>query len=606
MEVLPLSAYIPCLVLQENLLMNDVAQEIKNRLDIVALISEKIRLKKSGKNWTGLCPFHQDKHPSFTVSSEMGRYRCWSCGASGDIFNWLMEMEKLDFPQALEILAARTGVEIAKGKQNRTGKAELEHIMSEAQSFFVNALSKNTAAKKYLEDRKFPQEIIAKWGLGFAPDVGDALSFHLKKQQLSLSHAKDLYLVEKDSRGGYYDRFKGRITFPILGYRGNIIAYGGRVIGKGMPKYINSSDTPLFHKRDNLYGFYQAKDAIIESDCALLVEGYSDVIRCHQYGFTNAVASLGTAFTENQAQQLKKWCSKVIIIYDSDDAGIKATQKAAEILVDVGLFVKIVHLTKGDDPDSILIKEGKEKLAEYIAQAIHYVAYKIELLKNEQDPDSPVFWNTAYQLLRECTDPLVLEQQIIHLSSLHPGLNDAMAARDAIRKKVLELKKQDSKSVEKSVKTSFAYAAPGRIKKRIYHPYETVVFAALQREDTFMAALDICKHSEWFITKAGTITSAEIYRYCDKKNISCVNSEVLSNLSDDRVKKVLEELYFTYESPIHLQSVKDAGEKLRSKWEKNQLSSLRSAAKNDDSSLAEISNRLKSISKSTKSSGPVA
>ncbi len=564
---------------------------IKNQLDIVQLISEKVKLKKTGKNWIGLCPFHKDKHPSFTVSSEIGRYKCWSCGAAGDIFSWVTNTEQLEFIDALKYLAEKAGVPLQEPNQNIGNRSQLFHVMEQAQSFFVNQLKNNEKAKNYLLSRGLSEKTIEEWGLGFSPDYGDALSFELKKKQIPLYTAKDLYLIEKDASGGFYDRFKGRITFPIHNYRGNIIAYGARTTGSGHPKYLNSSDTPLFQKRQNLYGFYQSKPEIAKNNTTILVEGYLDVIACHQAGIKNVVASLGTAFSEEQAKLLSKWCNKVIILYDSDDAGIKAANKAAEILKTNDLTPYIVILPKGEDPDSLIKKEGVNSFNQILTQKLDYISYQIFLLKKFHSPDDSIFWDKVYQLLPKCTDPLMVEKHILELSHMHPELNDPMAAREAIRKKIFTAQKKYS-APSYSNKTILSPT-----KKTAFHPYEEIIFRSLRSTKLCEKAIEFCANHSWFLTKIGVYAAKAIHDVYMNKPFTTLNANILDSIQIETTKDALIDLYMFETLSINENVLDDAIKQIEKKKHQKDLQSMKQGAIKDDELLAQISKQLKNISR---------
>lgn len=388
--------------------MSDERDEIRSRIDIVDLVGREIQLKKTGKTWKGLCPFHPDKNPSFHVNSETGRYRCWSCGANGDIFNWEMNRRNVDFLEALQTLAKVAGVSLAK----RTGVApgvrlQQENAMDEALKFFREEFTKNTAAQGYCERRSISKEALDLWEMGYAPNIGEALAVRLKKAGFGLPECKALFLVDQDANGGYFDKFRGRLMFPIRDEKGQLVAFGGRVLGDGVPKYINSSDTPLYRKSRVLYGMNVAKDHISKRRQAVLVEGYLDVIACHLAGARQAVASLGTALSEDHARLLKRWCDEVVILYDSDDAGRKAAERAIDILEAEQLKVRIALMPAGQDPDTLLKTEGPEAVLKAIDGALTPVAYRLGVLERTADVQSVEFWTEAVAII--ATAPTAIE-----------------------------------------------------------------------------------------------------------------------------------------------------------------------------------------------------
>ncbi|MCH8980224.1 MAG: DNA primase, partial [Armatimonadetes bacterium] len=276
--------------------MADERELVRSRIDILDLVGQRVRLKRSGKNWTGLCPFHEDRNPSFSVSPDIGRYKCWSCDASGDVFTWVMETQGVEFREALEILAKQAGVELTRGsRQDHTRRRRMTDAMAVALDFFRDQLQVSQRAREYCKGRGLDDDTLARWDIGYAPDLGEALAAELKKKGCKLSECRELFLVDGNEQIGYGDRFRGRVIFPIRDDQGNLIAFGGRIIGDGRPKYINSSDTPLFSKSRTLYGMHRARDTVRKLRRAVVVEGYLDVIACHRAGVTNAVATLGTS-----------------------------------------------------------------------------------------------------------------------------------------------------------------------------------------------------------------------------------------------------------------------------------------------------------------------
>lgn len=379
----------------------------------------------------------------------MGRYRCWSCGETGDIFNWVMKTQNVEFVEALKILAAQAGVVLQNtGRPTEPSKrAEQDAAMSEALAFFRNQLAREEHAKAYCERRGITEETIQLWELGFAPDEGSALATHLRKKSHSLSESRVLFLVDQDTSGGYFDRFRGRLMFPIRDERGDLVAFGGRILGDGQPKYVNSGDTPLFKKSRTLYGMYRAKETIAKERIAILTEGYLDVIACHKAGLTNAIASLGTALTEEHAKMLKRWCDGVIVLYDSDAAGQKAADRAIEVLELAGLKVRIVLLPSGEDPDTLLRRDGPGALQRAIEKPLTPTAYRLELLKRRVGLEKEEFWSEAVQIIALAPSDREMELQIMTIAPLHPQLRDDLAAQASLRADVLAARRGHGRAV---------------------------------------------------------------------------------------------------------------------------------------------------------------
>jgi len=351
--------------------------EIKDRLDIVDLISEYVNLKKAGQNWKGLCPFHTEKTPSFTVSPAKQIFHCFGCGSGGDIFTFLTRYESLTFPEALKILATRAGVTIKtfqKGADTTGEKETLLTIHRDALEFFQQYLRKNAKAIEYLKERGISSNAQNLFSLGFAPRSWNALLSFLERKGHKADTIKKAGLVTKGTKG-YYDTFRGRIIFPIHDHKGDVVAFGGRSIDGSDPKYLNSPETLIFNKRRVLYGLHYAKDSIKKTGHALLMEGYLDVITAHIHGFKNALAPLGTALTQEHDKLIRRFTEDVIIIFDSDPAGIKAAKNTASILLESGLNVRILSMPENQDPDSFLQQKGDKEFQELVEHPLSIVDF---------------------------------------------------------------------------------------------------------------------------------------------------------------------------------------------------------------------------------------
>ena len=358
-----------------------VIKAVVERTDIVRLISEYVQLKKRGGTLVGLCPFHHEKTPSFHVSSERGRFHCFGCGKNGDAIRFLMEHEGLRYPEAIERLAERVGIEIVhttrqidkKREESRSKEKALYDVMKAAQNFFAAqyAMTSGAVCREYAQRRGITPEMVLAFGLGFAPDSWDSIVDALRQGHHKLEDAKDAGLVGKRDSGGYYARFRNRLMFPVYNVRGDVVAFSGRALDNNeTAKYYNSPVTDIYTKGDHLFGLYQAKRHITREHCAIMVEGNADVVMMHAYGFCHTVASLGTALTPNQAVLLSRHTKRVYLMYDNDEAGLKAMCHALSVLMGYefeGLYA--VELPKGDDPDSYLRTYGAEGMAELIQNA---------------------------------------------------------------------------------------------------------------------------------------------------------------------------------------------------------------------------------------------
>jgi len=347
-------------------------QEIKDRIDIVEVVSSYLPLKRSGVNNQGLCPFHQEKSPSFNVNSARQIFHCFGCGVGGNVFSFLMRMEGLSFPDAVKRLGEKVGVEVEEEEvspaeiHRRESRERLARINDVAGRFYHQLLLEDEAGapgRRYLRQRGYAGETVRAFQLGFTPEGWESLAKHLTGKNFSAEDIRKTGLVRPGKQGrGDYDLFRNRLLFPIHDLQGCLVAFGGRVLDDSLPKYINSPETDIYHKSQVLYGLYQARDAIRHSGTALVVEGYFDVLALHRAGFTNAVATCGTALTPDHARLLKRYAEKILLIFDEDAAGRQATFRAMDALLPSGLAVSVVAMPAGEDPDSLLKTGGAEGL----------------------------------------------------------------------------------------------------------------------------------------------------------------------------------------------------------------------------------------------------
>ena len=372
----------------------DVVEEIRTRNDIVDVISSYVPLKKKGSNYFGLCPFHNEKSPSFSVTREKQMYHCFGCGASGNVFTFVMEYENYTFPEALHYLAQRAGMELKtrelspEEKRQADYKSLLRQMNKDAANYFYYLLSQKQgqAARNYLEQRQLSNETIKKFGLGYSDKYSDDLYRYLKSKGYKDEDLKNSGLVTIDEKGAT-DKFWNRVMFPIMDVNNKVIGFGGRVLGDGKPKYLNSMETKLFDKSRNLYGLNYARTT--RRSEMIICEGYMDVIALHQAGFTNAVASLGTALTSNQASLLKRYTENVVLAYDSDEAGVKAALRAIPLLKDVGLSVRVLSMAPYKDPDELIKALGAEEFEKRIREAKSSIMFEIDKISAEYNQNDP-------------------------------------------------------------------------------------------------------------------------------------------------------------------------------------------------------------------------
>ncbi|MGQ0721954.1 MAG: DNA primase [Candidatus Eiseniibacteriota bacterium] len=357
-------------------LPESVIAEIRERTDLVELIGSYVNLKRSGRNHLGLCPFHQEKTPSFNVNSDRQIYHCFGCGVTGDAFKFLMEHDRLSFPEALRTLAGRAGIDLSRyessgpGGQDELDELYQAHALALRLFRQVLGTDEGRAARQELARRGISDATVQEYRLGATPDAWDRLITAARREGVRPSALERSGLtIRRESGTGSYDRFRGRLMFPIESITSKVVGFGGRILGEGEPKYLNSPETPLFRKRKLLYGLPQAKDALRESRAALLVEGYTDVLALAQAGHRNALASLGTAFTEEHAKALARNVDRVTVLFDGDEAGRKAASASIGPLLGAGLDVQVALLPAGQDPDSLLRASGPEELARALEAA---------------------------------------------------------------------------------------------------------------------------------------------------------------------------------------------------------------------------------------------
>lgn len=398
---------------------DSVLQEVREQNDIVSIISDYVPLQKRGSNYFGLCPFHGEKTPSFSVNEKEQFYKCFGCGAGGNVITFLMKMENLSFQEAVQTLADRAHITLPEAKVSEEEKRRVRHrerlleIVSLTARFYYYYLTKapeGEGARSYLKTRGVTEEYLRKFGLGFSPVKSGALYAYLLNKGFSPDEMLEAGVII-GSKEKPYDRFFNRLMFPILDVQGRPIAFGGRVMGQGEPKYLNSSDNQLFNKRRNLYGLSFAKKSRRKD--LIVVEGYMDVLSLHQAGFDNAIASLGTSLTEGQAILMKRYTDKVILCYDSDSAGIAAIRRAIPILEASGLEIQVAKVTGAKDPDELIKSHGKEAFEKVLENALEPVEFELNTLLRENGEAVEGRIQTLHAMARRLADiPNDMEREL--------------------------------------------------------------------------------------------------------------------------------------------------------------------------------------------------
>ena len=365
---------------------NNIADEIKSRCNIVDIVGRYVELKKAGGSHKGLCPFHNEKTPSFVVSESKQFFYCFGCGASGDVISFLMKIENIDFHTAISKLAEEYGIQMDKFGYRKEGKKnEIYEMNREAAIFFYkNLTEKPNPGYEYMKRRGLNPKTIAKFGIGFAEDDWHGLMNHLLEKKYSEEMMLEAGLLSR-SKGRSFDKFRNRVMFPIFNTRGKVIGFGGRTLGTDGPKYLNSPESSVFSKKNNLYGLNLTRQDINSSNCAILVEGYMDLVSLYRNGVTNVAASLGTALTEHQCSLLKRYTENVVLSYDADAAGQKAALRGIELLKAAGISARVLHISDGKDPDEFITKNGRQAFQALVDQALPYADYKISVAREKYD-----------------------------------------------------------------------------------------------------------------------------------------------------------------------------------------------------------------------------
>ncbi len=401
---------------------DEIIEEVRSRSDIVDVISQYVRLARKGSTYFGLCPFHNEKTGSFSVSPNKQMYYCFGCGAGGNVFTFLMQYENFTFGEAMETLAERAGVELPKQEQSQAQRMEADRrarlleIQKEAAKYFFMLLrsERGTQALSYFRKRGLSDETVRKFGLGYSDQYSDDLYRYLRQKGYEDEILKDSGLISFDERRGGHDKFWNRAMFPIMDVRGKVIGFGGRVMGEGEPKYLNSPETRIFDKSRNLYGLHLARST--KKQQLLLCEGYMDVIALHQAGFDNAVASLGTSLTNGHANLLRRYTKEVYLTYDSDGAGVKAALRAIPILKEAGITAKIINMQPYKDPDEFIKALGAEAYQERIDNAENSFMFELRILEKQYDMQDPegktAFYNEAAKKLCGFTEKLERDNYI--------------------------------------------------------------------------------------------------------------------------------------------------------------------------------------------------
>lgn len=366
--------------------MSSITDEIKNRCNIVDVVGRYVRLKRTGANYMGLCPFHSEKSPSFSVSENKQFYYCFGCGESGDVISFVQKMENLDFMTTVRRMAEQYGLNMDDyGFRNESRNNRFYEMNREAAYYFLhNLVDRPNEGRDYILGRGLDLKTVAKFGIGYAPDSWNGLLDYMTGKGYTPAELEKAGLVV-GSKGRFYDRFRGRVIFPIINTRGKVLGFGGRILGAGQPKYLNSPESPVFSKRRNLFGLNLSRGDISDSNSVFVVEGYMDMVSLYQSGVTNTVATLGTALTAEHCSILGRYTGNIILTYDSDQAGRSAALRGIEVIRNAGFSPRVLHVTDGKDPDEYIHKYGKEAFLQMAEQALPYADYRLESVRAASD-----------------------------------------------------------------------------------------------------------------------------------------------------------------------------------------------------------------------------
>ena len=474
----------------------EVIDEVRLQNDIVEVISQYVPLKQKGNSYFGLCPFHNEKTASFSVNSEKQFYYCFGCGAAGNVFSFLMEMENIDFPEAMKKLAERAHITLPEPEKSaeviaaEQTKQRLFDIHTAAGRYFYECLQEDQGkeARAYLAKRQMDPRMARKFGIGYSPDSYDALLKHLKEKGFNLSDIlkSGLVLENKDGKG-YHDRFRGRLMFPIFDVQGRVVGFGGRILAKGEPKYLNSPETILFSKSRNLYGLNFAKAA--KKRELILVEGYMDMLSIYQAGFRNVVASLGTAFNQEHARTLKRFADDVILLYDSDEAGTNAALRAIPVLVKNGFRVKVTQVPDGKDPDEFIKAKGAAEFSKLLINAVHYISFEIACIQRKYNLKNP---EHRVRFATEAAETLAkLDSEIERNVYLGEVSRVTGVEEKAIRMEIDKLLRKEDEAFQKEVEKQRqqnlkGYTAEGRrVDKGLMEAQRNLLYYASQHQGVY-------------------------------------------------------------------------------------------------------------------------
>ncbi|MCL2517582.1 MAG: DNA primase [Oscillospiraceae bacterium] len=567
------------------MISDTVIEEIKFRNDIIDVVSSYVTLKRSGSNFKGLCPFHSEKTPSFTVFTTGKNFYCFGCGVGGGVIDFIMRAENLDYPAALAYLAKRAGIELkhdTDDNENNVKKSRLLEMNKAAAKFYHTQLISNETAMKYLTNRELSVALIKHFGLGFAPDDFGTLTNHLKSLGYTEKELTVGWLCGVSKKNNKpYDMFRNRIIFPIIDPAGDVIAFGGRVIDDSMPKYLNSSDTPVFKKSRNLFALNFAKNH--SSENILLCEGYMDVIALHGAGFENAVATLGTSMTSDHARMLNRFTKNVIIAYDNDKAGQDAADKAFRLLGEVGMNTRIIRMTDAKDPDEYIKKYGAAKFKQIIDKSTSQFDFKLNIVLNKydikKDDEKISALNELIKIISEVYSEVERDIYIQRCAELFgvPGTSIKNEVGRIIRKRTVEFKKTEKQEIYKKTEGYGDRINPQSMKNMKAVRAEEAILGIILLQNEYIKSVlknEIDLKSEYFVTDFNRkVFDAIINHYTERESF---NEAILSGIfSHDEVSKIIKMKIDRTELSNNVEILKDYISALKTTKEKDIFEQLK-------------------------------
>lgn len=550
--------------------------EIRARSDIVEVVSQYVALKRTGKNFKGLCPFHAEKTPSFTVNPSLQRWRCFGCGQYGDVFDFVMRIENVTFLEAARMLAERLGLEFrstgsTSAQEQKDRREQILQVNQIAAQFFRDMLKRYPLPQRVLQQRGVTPETQERFGIGYAPPEWSALTNLIKARKIPLTIAAEAGLVVMGESGEYYDRFRDRLMFPIWDRQGHVVAFGGRAMGDAQPKYLNSPETPVFRKSRTIYALHLAKERMMAERTALLLEGYMDVVAAHQAGFTHAIASMGTALTDEQIGILSRLVSRVIVVYDSDNAGIEAAKRAAEILQQHEIEVLVARLPDGEDPDSLLRRLGAPALQECIDKAEPLPAFLLHNLQRRYDmltsEGRMKVLKEAIPILAAIPSGIERDSYITQLAPLHPAyFTNPSKPEELIRREVERFLRY--KEMEKKKEQPVQDSAPVTEVEEPFPPgvvrAESALLRGILSEEWRTLTLQIAQAGDMVSDAAKQFF--ELVRRAWDAGMQLHLPSLLSALSDPRLREMVS-TRLQMEEPLNEQVLRDSASFLQ-RWHK--------------------------------------